>query len=89
MSQTAAQKAAKAQKEVEKDAKQAGNEQTQPNPTENEPETQKIKFLRSHPRYGYWPGSTADLTAEHVTLLVEGKFAELVTDAAPDSETEE
>ncbi len=86
MSQTAQQKAAKA---AEKTAKDAENEQNQLESGENGLETQKIKFLRSHPRYGYWPGNTADLTAEHVTLLVEGKFAELVADAESNSETEE
>jgi hypothetical protein len=53
---------------------------------ENTLETQSIKFLRSHPGYAYWPGDTADLTAEHITLLVDGGFAKLV--AEPDTESE-
>jgi hypothetical protein len=66
----------------------AASEQIGPQPAENAPETQPIKFLRSHPGYAYWPGDTADLTAEHVTLLVDGGFAELVAepDAEPDTE---
>lgn len=82
MSQTAAQKAEKAQKAAEKAASEAAAKQADAQSDENAPETQKIKFGRSHPGYAYWPGDTADLTAEHVTLLVEGGFAELVTEAA-------
>jgi hypothetical protein len=41
--------------------------------------TQAIKFLRTHPNYAYSSGDTADLTADHVELLTEGGFAELVT----------
>ena len=44
--------------------------------------TQSLVFKRTHPGYAYWPGDTADLTAEHVKLLVDGGFAEL----APTSE---
>ena len=40
-------------------------------------ETQRLVFKRTHPAYAYWPGDRADLTAEHVNLLVEGGFAEL------------
>ncbi|TVT43113.1 hypothetical protein FNT36_03200 [Hymenobacter setariae] len=90
MSQTAEQKAAKevekAQKEAEKAAKEAADKQNQLESGEKAAETQKIKFLRSHPRYGYWPGDTADLAAEHVELLTSGGFAELV--AAPETESE-
>jgi outer membrane biosynthesis protein TonB len=49
-------------------------------------DTKKLKFLRSHPGYAYWPGDTAALTAEHVTLLVDGGFAELADE--PDAESE-
>lgn len=43
------------------------------------PETQSLVFKRSHPAYAYWPGDKADLTAEHVKLLVDGGFAELAS----------
>jgi len=43
--------------------------------------TQKIKILRSHPQYGYMPGETAELTANHVKTLVGGGFAEVVTES--------
>jgi hypothetical protein len=85
----AAKAAQKAPKSAKKNEQGAVNEQNQSEPDENSPETQKIKFLRSHPRYGYWPGATADLTAEHVTLLVDGGFAELVAEPAADIETED
>jgi hypothetical protein len=92
MSQTAEQKAAKeaekAQKEAEKAAQDAADKQNQLENDEKPAETQQVKFLRSHPKYGYFPGSTADLTAEHVELLTTGGFAELVI-AATESETEE
>jgi hypothetical protein len=64
----------------------AASDQIGDQTAENKLETQKIKFLRSHPGYAYWPGDTADLTADHVTLLVDGGFAELVGE--PDSETD-
>ena len=67
----------------------AASAQTDDQPTENAPETQPTKFLRSHPSYAYWPGDTADLTAEHVTLLVGGGFAELVAEPVAKPETEE
>lgn len=60
------------------------SEQSDDQTAENAPETQSIKFLRSHPGYAYWPGDTADLTAEHITLLVDGGFAKLVDE--PDTE---
>jgi hypothetical protein len=63
--------------------------QTDDQTAENALETQSIKFLRSHPSYAYWPGDTADLTAEHVTLLVDGGFAELVAEPAADTDTED
>jgi len=86
MSQTAEQKAAKAQKAAEKAAQEAANEQSQPETGEKSTETQQVKFLRSHPRYAYWPGDTTDLTAGHVELLTTGGFAELV--GAPETESE-
>jgi hypothetical protein len=93
MSQTAEQKAAKeaerTQKAAEKAAKEAAEKQKQPENSESAPETQKIKFLRSHPRYAYWPGDTAALTTEHVELLTTGGFAELVGTPETDSENEE
>jgi len=93
MSQTAEQKAAKeaekAQKAAEKAAKDAADKQNQPENDEKAAETQKIKFLRSHPRFAHWPGDTADLAAEHVELLTTGGFAELVVAAELKSETEE
>lgn len=85
MSQTAEQKAAK---EAEKAQKEAKNKQNEAENDEKAAETQQIKFLRSHPKYGYFPGSTADLTAEHVELLTAGGFAELVA-AETESENEE
>lgn len=60
------------------------SEQPDDQTAENAAETQSIKFLRSHPGYAYWPGDTADLTAEHITLLVDGGFAKLVDE--PDTE---
>lgn len=93
MSQTAEEKAAKAaekaQKAAEKAAQTAANDQNQPENGEKSTETQKIKFLRSHPHYAYWPGDMADLTAEHVKLLTTGGFAELVDAPQTESENEE
>jgi len=66
----------------------SANAQTDAQKVENAPETQSIKFLRSHPSYAYWPGDTADLTAEHVTLLVDGGFAELIAKVDAEPETE-
>jgi hypothetical protein len=86
MSQTAQQKAAAEKAKAEKDTQKQTNEAAKTAESDAKPaETQKIKFLRSHPRYGYWPGDTADLTADHVELLTTGGFAELAV--APESES--
>jgi len=78
--QKAAKKAAKEKEAADKAAQGGAADQVSTASEAKEVETQKIKFLRTHPNYAYWPGDEADLTAEHVEFLTNGGFAELVTE---------
>ncbi|MGY2133648.1 hypothetical protein ACW9KT_15570 [Hymenobacter sp. HD11105] len=39
-------------------------------------ELTKVKFLRSHPSYGYFPGEEGELPARFAETLIVGGFAE-------------
>lgn len=44
----------------------------------------KIKFIKPHPAYAYFAGDVAELSAEHTTILLKGKYAvEVKAEPAP------
>ena len=38
--------------------------------------TTAVRFVRSHPAFGYWPGEKADIDATVAADLIAGGFAE-------------
>lgn len=49
-----------------------------------------VKFIKSHPSYGYFPGDETELSIKAADELLEGQFVEEVkVKAEPKAETKE
>jgi hypothetical protein len=44
--------------------------------------TEKVTFLKSHPRYGYFAGDAAELSPEAVEELTAGKYVQVTAPEA-------